>query len=149
MSTELFLNFRDERAAYRFVEACVWPDGPVCPHCGGAQRIGILRGRTTPVGAYKCYGCRKSFSVKLGTMFELSHVPLHKWLQAMYLTDCGAEPIKPHQLGEILNVSFKTAVLMISRIRSAASASGRASTVSPAPPALQGHDSDGLELSLF
>jgi transposase-like protein len=133
MSADLFGEFRDERSAYRFVESCIWPDGPVCPHCGGTQRVGPLRGRTTPAGAYKCYHCRKSFTVKIGTIFELSHVPLHKWLQALYLTDYGAEPIRPHHLGEILNVTFKTAAFMISRIHSAAARSDWAPPLSPEP----------------
>jgi hypothetical protein len=62
--------------------------------------------------------------VRLGTIFESSHVPLHKWLQAMYLCGCGTKPIKPQRLGAILNVSFKTAVFIISRLQHAAQQSG-------------------------
>src|SRR5262249_31435688 len=77
--------FRDEEAAYRFVEARIWPNGPVCPHCGNADsaKIGRLSGKSTRIGVRKCYECRKPFTVKVGTIFEASHIPLYIWLQAM------------------------------------------------------------------
>src|SRR5256885_206698 len=73
---------QDEAAAYAWVEARVWPEGPICPHCGGLDRIGKLQGKSTRVGVYKCYQCRKPFTVKVGTVFEDSHVPMRLWLQA-------------------------------------------------------------------
>ena len=75
----------DEAAAYAWVEARLWPNGPICPHCGGVERIGKMQGKSTRIGAYKCYECRKPFTVKVGTIFEDSHVPMHLWLQAIYL----------------------------------------------------------------
>jgi transposase-like protein len=63
----------------------VWPEGPVCPHCGGVERISKMQGKSTRKGLYKCYQCRKPFTVRMGTIFESSKVPLHVWLQAMYL----------------------------------------------------------------
>ena len=78
-------TFTDEAAAYDWVEARVWPEGPICPHCGGVDRIGKMEGKSTRIGAYKCYQCRKPFTVKVGTIFEASHVPMHLWLQAMFL----------------------------------------------------------------
>ena len=79
-------HFHDEAAAYAFVEARVWPKGPVCPHCGGFDRISQMNGKSTRVGTYKCYQCRKPFTVKVGTIFESSHVPLRRfWLQAIFL----------------------------------------------------------------
>ena len=78
-------HFHNEAAAYKFVEARVWPEGPVCPHCGGVERIAKLKGKSTRPGVYKCYQCRKPFTVKVGTVFESSHVKLHLWLQAMFL----------------------------------------------------------------
>ena len=57
-------HFHDEMAAYAFVEARVWPNGPICPHCGGFDRVGKLKGKSTRIGVYKCYQCRKPFSVK-------------------------------------------------------------------------------------
>jgi transposase-like protein len=119
-----FCRFRDEQSAYSFVEGRIWRDGPKCPHCGGSQRIGKLRGESTRIGTYKCYHCRRLFSVRLGTIFECSHVPLHKWLQAIYLCGCETKPIKPQRLGSILSVSFKTAVFMIRRLQNAALQSG-------------------------
>jgi len=78
-------RFRDERAAYAYVESQVWPNGRVCPHCGVFDRSGPLKGKSTRIGVYKCYACRKPFTVKVGTIFESSHVPLHIWLQAIHL----------------------------------------------------------------
>ena len=78
-------HLQNEEAAYAFVEAIIWPDGPVCPHCGSKERIGKMGGKATRIGLYKCYVCRKQFTVKIGTIFEDSHVPMHLWLQAIYL----------------------------------------------------------------
>lgn len=63
-------HFHDEKAAYAYVEARVWPEGPVCPHCGGSERISKMGGKSTRVGTYKCYACRKPFTVKVGTIFS-------------------------------------------------------------------------------
>src|SRR5204863_3293280 len=78
-------HFHDEAAAYTYVEARVWPDGRVCPHCGVIGSSGPLKGRSNRIGLYKCYACRKPFSVKVGTVMEASHIPMHVWLQAMHL----------------------------------------------------------------
>ena len=72
-------------AAYAWVEARIWPEVPVCPHCGGVDRISKMGGKSTRIGVYKCYQCRKQFSVKVNTVFEDSHVPMRLWLQGMYL----------------------------------------------------------------
>ena len=76
---------QDEAAAYAWVEDRIWPEGPVCPHCGGVDRISKMGGKSTRIGVYKCYQCRHQFSVKVGTVFEDSHVPMRLWLQAMLL----------------------------------------------------------------
>jgi transposase-like protein len=65
-------HFHNEEAAYRFVEQRVWPRGPICPHCGSVERISSMNGKSTRIGAYKCYACRKPFTVKIGTIFESS-----------------------------------------------------------------------------
>ena len=80
-------HYQNEAAAYAWVEARVWPEGPVCPHCGNcdAQRITKMQGKTTRPGLYNCKECRKPFTVKIGTVFEASHVQMHLWLQAMFL----------------------------------------------------------------
>jgi len=67
---------QDEAAAYRWVETQVWPDGPICPHCGGVDRISLMRCKSTRIGTYKCYQCRKPFTAKVGTVFEASHIPM-------------------------------------------------------------------------
>jgi len=117
---EVLARFADELSAHRYLETVLWPDGMECPRCGSHGRIGKLNGESTRVGAYKCYACRKSFSVTYGTLFSSSHVPVHKWLQAIYLTDGGTRPIRPHHLQQILNVSFKTASSMLRRLTAAA-----------------------------
>ena len=78
-------HLQDEAAAYAWVEAHVWPEGPVCPHCGSVERISKMQGKATRAGLYKCYACRQQFRVTVGTIFEKSHIPLHIWLQAFFL----------------------------------------------------------------
>jgi transposase-like protein len=110
-------HFHNEEAAYAFVEKRVWPQGPVCPHCGGVERIGKMGGKSTRVGTYKCYQCRKPFTVKIGTVFESSHVALHIWLQAIYLMAGSKKGISSNQLHRTLGVTLKTAWFMSHRIR--------------------------------
>src|SRR5690242_10242689 len=112
-------HFHNEEAAYAYVEARIWPEGPVCPHCGGVERIGKMGGKSTRVGTYKCYQCRKPFTVKIGTIFEASHVPMHIWLQAMYLIAGSKKGISSNQLHRTLGVTLKTAWFMSHRIREA------------------------------
>jgi len=109
--------FHDEEAAYAWVEARVWPEGPVCPHCGGVDRISKMGGKSTRVGTYKCYQCRKPFTVKVGTVFEASHVPMRLWLQAMFLMSSSKKGISSNQLHRTLGVTLKTAWFMSHRIR--------------------------------
>lgn len=112
-------HFHNEAAAYRFVEARLWPTGPVCPKCGEHERIGKLGGKSTRIGVRKCYKCRKPFTVKVGTVFEASHVPLHKWLQAIFLIASSKKGISSNQLHRTLDVTLKTAWFMSHRIREA------------------------------
>jgi transposase-like protein len=112
-------HFHNEKAAYTYVEARVWPDGPVCPHCGGVERISPMKGQSTRIGTYKCYQCRKPFTVKVGTIFESSHVPLRLWLQAMFLMASSKKGISANQLHRTLGVTLKTAWFMAHRIREA------------------------------
>ncbi|MEX0809931.1 MAG: IS1595 family transposase [Dongiaceae bacterium] len=112
-------HFHDEQAAYEFVEARVWPNGPICPHCGTYERIGKLAGNSTRIGTYKCYECRKPFTVKVGTIFESSHVKLHLWLQAIFLLASSKKGISSNQLHRTLGVTLKTAWFMSHRIREA------------------------------
>lgn len=107
----------NEEAAYEFVEQRVWPDGPVCPHCGDWEHIGRLKGQSTRARTYKCYGCRRPFTVKVGTIFEDSKVPMHKWLQALVLCRNGKHQLNANQVGKVLGVTFKTATAILARIR--------------------------------
>jgi len=110
---------QNETDAIAWVEARVWPQGPVCPHCGGVVRIGKMKGKATRIGLYKCYQCRKQFTVKVGTVFEDSHVPMNLWLQAMYLLCSSKKGISSNQLSRTLGVTLKTAWFMSHRIREA------------------------------
>lgn len=112
-------HLHDEQAAYDYVEARIWPNGPICPHCGGVERLGLMGGKATRIGLYKCYQCRKQFTVKIGTIFEGSHVAMHIWLQAISLLAASKKGISSHQLHRILGVTLKTAWFMSHRIREA------------------------------
>jgi transposase-like protein len=117
-------HFHNEAAAYAFVEARVWPNGPVCPHCGGVERISKMGGKSTRIGAYKCYQCRKPFTVKVGTIFEASHVPMRHWLQAMFLMSSSKKGISSNQLHRTLGCTLKTAWFISHRIREAMRVTG-------------------------
>ena len=111
--------FRDEQAAYDFVESRLWPHGPVCPHCGEKLRTGKLKGKSYRAGLHKCYACRKPFTVKIGTIFEDGRVPMRHWLQAIYLIASSKKGISSNQLHRTLDVTLKTAWFMSHRIREA------------------------------
>lgn len=112
-------EFHNEEAAFAYVEARLWPSGPVCRHCGETARIGRLKGKTTRPGLYKCYACRKPFTVRMGTVFESSHVPLRIWLQAIYLMCSSKKGISTRQLQRTFGGSLKTAWFLGHRIREA------------------------------
>ena len=131
-------HLQDETTAYAWVEAHVWPNGPVCPHCQETERLSKMEGKATRIGLYKCYACRKQFNVKVGTIFESSHVKMHLWLQAFYLM-CGSKKgISSNQLHRTLGVTLKTAWFMSHRIRHAMTAGSLA-----APP-LGGEGTSGI-----
>jgi transposase-like protein len=137
MSVLNLKHFRDEEAAFAEMEALLWPDGPVCPHCGGMDRIYVLKGvRTKPSkknpegvvrhGLKKCGHCLKQFTVRIGTVFEESRAPLHKWFQAIHLLCSSKKGISSHQLHRILEVEYNTAWFMSHRIREAMRSGGLA-----------------------
>ncbi len=109
----------DEAAAYAWVEARLWPNGPICPHCGATDRISKMQGKSTRIGLYKCYHCRKKFTVKVGTVFEDSHVKMHLWLQAVYLMCSSKKGVSANQLHRALGVTLKTGWFVGHRIREA------------------------------
>jgi transposase-like protein len=120
--------FHDEETAFAYLERTLWPDGPVCPHCGTVgtatklQSKGIGKGkRPARLGLWKCNEkpCRKQFTVKVGTVFEHGRIPLHKMLQAVYLLCCSKKGISSHQLHRILQIQYKSAWFLSHRIREA------------------------------
>src|ERR1700704_2811647 len=112
-------RFKNEPAAYAYVESVVWPNGRVCPHCGVIDQSGALKGKSTRLGVYKCYACRKPFTVKVGTIFEKSHVPMHIWLQAMHLICSSKKGFSANQFCRVLGVDFKTGWFIGHRLREA------------------------------
>jgi len=130
MKTDADLNlatlsvlFVDEDKARRFLEAKRWPNGPVCPHCGG-EKVYTLTPKPNsrkPVraGVYKCGACREQFTVRIGTIFEESHIKLSKWLMAIHLMTSSKKGISSHQIGREIRVTQKTAWFLCHRIREA------------------------------
>jgi transposase-like protein len=114
-------RFHCEDAAFEYVEARLWPNGPVCPHCGNTDgaKIGRLSGKTTRSGLRKCYACRKPFTVRMGSIFEDSHLPLRMWLQAIHLMCASKKGISTRQLQRMLGCGLKTAWHLGHRIRHA------------------------------
>jgi transposase-like protein len=110
-------HFHNEELALAFVEAHLWPDGPVCPFCGETERVGRLNGKTTRPGLCKCYSCKKPFTVRIGTVFEDSHTPFRYWLQAIYLLCACKKGISTRQLQRMLKCSMKTAWFLTHRVR--------------------------------
>jgi transposase-like protein len=120
-------HFQDEVAAFAYVESKLWPEGPVCPHCGSfGDKVGKLNGKTTRLGLHKCYqaGCRKPFTVRMGTVFESSHLPLHLWLQIIHLMCASKKGLATRQIQRMLQCSMKTAWFLGHRIREAMSDGG-------------------------
>lgn len=109
--------FADEDAAFAYVEARLWPAGPVCPHCGTVGEASRSKGKTTRPGLWNCRACRKPFTVRIGTVFESSHVPMRIWLQAIYLVCSSKKGISTRQLQRTLGGSMKTAWFLGHRIR--------------------------------
>jgi transposase-like protein len=112
-------HFHDEAAALAFIEARIWPNGPVCPRCGETTRAGRLNAKNAKLGMCKCYVCRKPFAVTVGTVMESSHIPLHIWLQAMHLLCTSKKGISSNQLHRTLGVTLKSAWFLSHRIREA------------------------------
>ena len=123
-------HFRSEEAAFAKLESIVWPNGPICPKCGAVDRIYPLKGvRTKPskknpkgierFGLKKCGHCKGQFTARMGTVFESSHIPLHKWFQAAHLLCSSKKGISSHQLHRILGVTYEAAWFASHRLREA------------------------------
>jgi transposase-like protein len=114
------LRFHNEEAAFEHVEKLLWPNGPTCPHCGATEEhVGRLTGKSNRIGLRKCYACRATFTVRMGTIFEDSHLALHLWLQVIHLMCASKKGIATRQIQRMLNCSMKTAWHLTHRIRAA------------------------------
>jgi transposase-like protein len=111
--------FHNEAAAYEFVEARLWPQGPICPKCGVIGNSHKMQGKSTRPGVYKCRDCRKPYRVTVGTIFEASHIKLNVWLQAIFLVASSKKGMSSNQLHRSLGISLKSAWFMSHRIREA------------------------------
>jgi transposase-like protein len=110
--------FNDEEAARAHFERLRWPAGPICPHCGVVDQASEMQGKSTRPGLYKCRACRKPFTATMGTLYERSHIPLHKWLLATHLLCSSKKGMSAHQLWRMLGFgSYRTAWFMAHRIR--------------------------------
>jgi transposase-like protein len=114
-------QFQTEQGGFEYVESRLWPHGATCPHCGNVdqKRIRKMEGKTTRLGLYKCNECRKPFTVRMGTIFESSHLPLHLWLQVIHLMCASKKGISTRQIQRMLVCSMKTAWFLTHRIREA------------------------------
>ncbi|GMN12842.1 IS1595 family transposase [Altererythrobacter sp. MTPC7] len=124
MSVLLKSYFHDEEAAFAHLESVIWGEEPVCPHCGGVDRITKVKANPAKrirVGLWRCGDCKKQFTVKIGTVFEHARIPLHKMLQAVYLVTSSKKGISAHQLHRTLEITYKSAWFLMHRIREAMS----------------------------
>ena len=126
--------FHDEAAAFRHLESVLWPEAPVCPHCGVLNAKHYDLGKTR-LGLRKCAekGCRKQFTVKVGTVFEQAHIPLNKCLLALYLLCASKKGMSAHQLHRTLEISYKAAWFLCHRIREAMRDDAALSTIMGGP----------------
>ena len=113
---QLFEMIPDQETARKVLEARLWPNGPICPVCGLGERVSARKGKT---GFYHCNQCKEDFTVRTGTIFERSHVPLHKWIYAMYLVVTARKGISSMQLAKEIGVTQKTAWFILGRLREA------------------------------
>jgi transposase-like protein len=111
---QLFQKFPDEPSAIAFLEKRLWPTGPICPKCKAIERITKRKD-----GFYTCNACVFKFTIRTGTIFERSHVPLHKWLYAMYLLVTSRKGISSLQLGKEIGITQKSAWFVLQRLREA------------------------------
>src|SRR5260370_15178462 len=122
-------QFHDETAGREWLEARLWPHGPICPHCGVVNQATLLQRGTKPrknqseqkrpgrPGLYQCKACREPFTVTVGTLYERSHIPLHKWLAATHLMMASKKGMSALQISRMLGIGYKSAWFMCHRIR--------------------------------
>jgi transposase-like protein len=109
--------FTNEDKAREWLEASRWPNGPFCGYCGQFDTVSPFTGKSMGPGWYHCNSCRKKFTVRVGTLYERSHIPLHKWLLATHLLTSSKKGMSAHQLHRMLRITYKSAWFMAHRIR--------------------------------
>ena len=110
--------FHNENKARAYLESLRWANGRFCPHCGEAERTSPAKAKGR-AGLYVCLSCKKQFTVRVGTVFERSHIPLHKWTAGFYLLASSKKGFSAHQLHRTLGITYKSAWFMAHRIREA------------------------------
>ena len=116
--------FHNPEAAREWLEAPLWPEGPICPHCGLIGAAYALRGKKQRAGLYECKGCAEQFTVTVGTVCESSHIPLHKWVLAFHLVVASKKGVSAHQMHRMMGITYKSAWFMCHRIRAALAEGG-------------------------
>ena len=116
--------FTDETKAREYLESVRWPSGPICPHCGAVENITRLEGKSHRAGLHQCNHCREHFTVTVGTVYESSHIPLHKWLMVTHLMCASKKGISSKQVERMLGITYKSAWFMTHRIRESMKPSG-------------------------
>jgi len=109
--------FHDEAAARAHLERVRWPDGAFCPHCGEAENVHRMEGKSHRPGLFQCNSCRENFTVTVGTVMERSHIPLAKWVLAYHLMAASKKGMSSLQLSRMLGITYKSAWFMAMRIR--------------------------------
>jgi transposase-like protein len=115
-------EFHSEEAAFDHLEKVIWGGAPMCPHCGGLDRITKVKANPAKrirVGLWRCGQCKGQFTVKVGTVFEHARIPLHKMLQAVYLITSSKKGVSAHQLHRMLEITYKSAWFLLHRVREA------------------------------
>jgi len=114
---QLFKLIPDAETARTYLETRLWPTGPICPTCHKLERIGVRKG-----GYYRCNACLLDFTIRTGTIFERSHIPLHKWIYAMYLLLAARKGISSMQLAKEIGIRQGSAWFLLHRLREACGA---------------------------
>ena len=113
-TSQLFKMFPDAESGRKYFEARLWPKGAQCPTCKASERVTSRKG-----GYYRCNACKQDFTVRTGTIFERSHVPLHKWIYAMYLMTTACKGISSLQLSKQIGITQKSSWFVLQRLREA------------------------------
>ncbi len=117
--------YTDDNAARAHLEKLLWPEGPICPHCGVIDQATRLKGKSTRPGVWNCRACDEPFTVTVGTVYERSHIPLHKWVYATHLMAASKKGISAVQLQRMLGLgSYRSAWFLAHRIREALKPAG-------------------------